>query len=134
MLQTSSPSLIVAPQARKANSMNNEPSPTLTPYQIAAIREAIAELGRGYQPGFVEMVSSVAYNTVVDYLKNAGMPEEVLDLLGIALVLRNYAGELEAGTISDVGAGDIVDTLPEATRLIWALGGSFTDGDSSWGK
>lgn len=134
MLDTSSQPFVVAPQAREVDTMEHSPAYQLSPGEIQNIHKTIAELGRGYQPQFVEMVSSNAYNTVIKCLEKAGIADQVIELLGISITLQQHAADLRAGTISDISATDIVDTLPQATRLIWDLGGEFADGESAWSK
>jgi len=86
-----------------------------------------AKLGRGYQPEYLDFLASQIIETVLDWLKNHNAPEEVIDLISMGDYLARNISGAKANDLEDHEAQNIAEMVPEATRFIWKLGGTFSN-------
>jgi len=114
--------------------MEKQQEEKLTKEQLQAIHGFAVNVGKSYQPEFVEMLASTLYDLVLGQMKRANMSEDAINLLEYYSALKTYALELKSGSLSDVGADDLAVSVPAVTQLIWKMGGSFVagDGESTW--
>ena len=96
--------------------MNNSRLPTI---------EHLVKIGSQYPVEFVNILASDAARTLRDWLDANGAPQEAIDLLDNAMLLRQYAGSLEAGELTDSEASFLAEIVPETTSLIARMGGVF---------
>jgi hypothetical protein len=95
--------------------------------------EAEAEIGRQYQPEFVDALASQGLNLLSDWLRQ-NAPAEISALFDQSIQLQDYARKLSNGSLDSLAAWDLVVMMPKQTRLIWNAGGVFSDGSSIWHK
>lgn len=83
-----------------------------------------------FQPEFLETLADQAYDLVVSWMKENQVPEPIIRLLEGADTLRLCAQKLaqEGELKGSIDGEDLLETLPEVTRLIWMAGGEFSDG------
>ena len=95
---------------------------------------ALAQIGKSFQPEFLQCIADQALDLAIEQLRAHQVPEQVISLLEAAIQVESYTIQLQAGALNDTAAVDIADTLPEMTRLIWNLGGSFQNQNGVYRK
>lgn len=86
-----------------------------------------AQIGRSYAPEFVRNLADVAGNTLREWLKKNGCPEQAIDLLDNVIILERDTIHLENHNLSDWDARGLAQEIGNITERIAQLGGVFHD-------
>lgn len=86
-------------------------------------------LGRSFAPEFISILADNAENTLREWMKKNGCPEQAVYLLEEVIMLERYNILLENHhTLSDWDARGLIEEIGNITESIAQLGGTFTDG------
>lgn len=104
--------------------------------------EYAASLGRQIPLALVSTLRDAGINTLVNYLKDNGAPEEVLDLLNHIQYFMLCEGNMRAGQLGEWDAEMLIESIGPIAKEIDALGGSVSDSELilpnphpvKWGK
>jgi len=87
-------------------------------------------IARRYAPEFVSALADTANETLRDWLRAAGAPQAVIDLLDDATMLERCARALSENNLLDGDALWLAQSLADATEHIAQLGGEFHSPES----
>jgi hypothetical protein len=87
------------------------------------------ERGLQFAPEFIDHMAVVAQQTLEDWMRANGMPDDVVGRANDAVMLERYSIESANGDLASLEASELYQNLPAMTERIARLGGKFDDGD-----
>jgi hypothetical protein len=87
------------------------------------------ERGLQFAPEFIDHMAVVAQQTLENWMRSNGVPDDVVGLANDAVMLERYSIESANGDLASLEAAELYQNLPAMTERIARLGGKFDDGD-----
>lgn len=89
-----------------------------------------AEAGNLFPWEFLSILSGNAVSLVNKWLIENGTPQEVVDLYQCLVILEGYSHDRKERELTEFEGSHLLEIVPEVTRLIAELGGTFCNGES----
>ncbi len=119
--------MTVQTQDKKNGKIENTPSKTLV-FELSAesVIKMEAEYGRKIPVDFLSLLEETAFETLYDWFKNNGAPEEVLAMIDRIEILNRQVVTLNfGGKLAELEYADLLPAIADVSKLIADFGGSF---------
>jgi hypothetical protein len=87
--------------------------------------EQLIALGRMYTHEFIGTLAETANETLWEWLKDQGAPEELILMIDEIVRLKRFELQAKFGNFCDAEAAKLAHSVPVTTQLIARFGGSF---------